>query len=265
MEGGIDVVRARTWRTRRRAARGECAQQRQRQRGLAAPERGAAMIRPVRRVMRRRSRTRRPSSAARRVTIAPIATMAGELDARRRRHRRGTRRASCPARAGRRRRRSQTIGDGVSADRPAAIRAAAIAAEIAPSPCRARAARRPRASAAQSVGHLAFGALAGHQDHGVVGVAASWPGCRQSPAPPRPAVTPGMTRNGMPACSQRQRLLAAAAEHERVAALQAQHALAGPGQLDQPLVMSRCWPRAVRRACRHIPAPRGRRQREHVV
>ena len=41
-----------------------------------------------------------------------------------------------------------------------------------------------------------------------------------------PAVTPGTTSNGMPARAQRLRLLAAAAEHERVAALEPHDACA---------------------------------------
>ena len=46
-----------------------------------------------------------------------------------------------------------------------------------------------------------------------------------------PEVTPGRTRNGMPARGERQRLLAAAPEHEGIAALEPQHALAGAGEL----------------------------------
>ena len=49
-------------------------------------------------------------------------------------------------------------------------------------------------------------------------------------------VTPGTTSNGMPAMRQRQRFFGAAAEHERVAALQPHDALALPRGADhQPI------------------------------
>ena len=47
---------------------------------------------------------------------------------------------------------------------------------------------------------------------------------------------PGTTSNGMPGLAQQQRLLAAAAEHERVAALEPHHAAAGAGVLEQERV-----------------------------
>ena len=52
-------------------------------------------------------------------------------------------------------------------------------------------------------------------------------------AAPSAAVMPGTTSNADAAGGQRVDFLAAAAEHERVAALQAQHALAGERVLDQ--------------------------------
>ena len=48
-----------------------------------------------------------------------------------------------------------------------------------------------------------------------------------------PAEMPGTTRNGIFACDQRQRLLAAAPEDERIAALQPADALSRPRQLDE--------------------------------
>ena len=48
--------------------------------------------------------------------------------------------------------------------------------------------------------------------------------------------TPGTTSNGTPALRERERLLAAAAEHERVAALQAHDAPAAPAVRDEQLV-----------------------------
>ena len=67
-----------------------------------------------------------------------------------------------------------------------------------------------------------------------------------------------------PGLAQRFPLLAAAAEDERVAALQPHDALAGPGRLDQPLADLLLRHRGLPRApCRRRPArrPRGRRQR----
>ena len=46
-------------------------------------------------------------------------------------------------------------------------------------------------------------------------------------------VTPGTTSTGTPADDAGQDLLAAAAEHERVAALEPHDAVAGPGALDE--------------------------------
>ena len=47
---------------------------------------------------------------------------------------------------------------------------------------------------------------------------------------------PGTTRNGHAGRGQGERLLATAPEHERIAALETQHAQAGARQLDQALV-----------------------------
>ncbi len=54
--------------------------------------------------------------------------------------------------------------------------------------------------------------------------------------PPIPALIPGTMRNGTAGGGERQRLLGAAAEYQRIAALEAQHAAALPRQRDQALV-----------------------------
>ena len=50
-----------------------------------------------------------------------------------------------------------------------------------------------------------------------------------------PAVMPGMMRNETPGPREVERFFTAPAEHERVAALEPQHAPPFPGQRDQPL------------------------------
>ena len=55
-----------------------------------------------------------------------------------------------------------------------------------------------------------------------------------------PAVMPGTTRKGIRAARERRRLLAAAAENERIAALEPQHALAFARKRMRRSVMSGC-------------------------
>ena len=58
-------------------------------------------------------------------------------------------------------------------------------------------------------------------------------GMPASAGPAMPAVMPGTTSKGMPACRQRRSFLAAAAEDERVAALEPDDVEPGPGEPDQ--------------------------------
>ena len=79
---------------------------------------------------------------------------------------------------------------------------------------------------------------------------------------------PGTTSTAMPAAHQRLDLLAAAAEHQRIAALQPHHALAGARQRHQALVdlvlrhaviaRAACRHRCARRRAAPSPAPRAR-------
>ena len=79
-----------------------------------------------------------------------------------------------------------------------------------------------------------------------------------------PAVTPGMTRNGDAGRRERHRLLAAASEHERVAALEPQHAEARARQRDQPLADIGLYRRRLAAALAGKFEPRLRsRQRQH--
>ena len=67
-----------------------------------------------------------------------------------------------------------------------------------------------------------------------------------------PAVMPGTMRNGTPRARQRLGFLAAAAEHEGIAAFQPQHAVAFSGQLHQQIGnLVLLAGAARRRACRH--------------
>ena len=90
-----------------------------------------------------------------------------------------------------------------------------------------------RARAAQSQLLSPLGEMARRQDHRVVGVARGCRDCRIGEAA-EPGRDAGHDAERHAGPHQGQRLLAAAAEHEGVAALEAQHALALAREFDQP-------------------------------
>ena len=77
--------------------------------------------------------------------------------------------------------------------------------------------------------------------------------------------TPGTISNGMPAARQRERLFAAAPEHERVAALEAHDAQPAPRVLDEQAVEHVLLDRLPAGALADVEPARARRERAHLL